>query len=145
MKSVYVASAGRGRHKIGIAERPAQRVRSLSNTSGRRLKLVSAHPVADASAVERMAHWLLAEKRGLGEWFAVGAGEAQAAVTEAARRIECGEAAPGLTEFPIRITLPLTAEMLKRADAALADGEVRLDLIRQALDRELKRRERQKG
>lgn len=46
--------------------------------------------------------------------------------------------------FPIRITLPLTTRMLARADAALGDGETRLDLIRKALDAELKRREGKK-
>jgi len=44
--------------------------------------------------------------------------------------------------FPIRITLPLTREMLARADAAIEPGEDRVTLIRKALDRELKRRER---
>lgn len=46
--------------------------------------------------------------------------------------------------FPIRITLPLTAEMLKRTDAAIRDGEDRVSLIRKAIEAELKRRERQK-
>jgi len=41
-----------------------------------------------------------------------------------------------------RILLPLTSETLGRIDAALTDGEARLDLIRQAIERELKRRER---
>lgn len=41
-----------------------------------------------------------------------------------------------------RILLPLTAETLERIDAALEDGEARVDMIRSAIDRELKRRER---
>lgn len=41
-----------------------------------------------------------------------------------------------------RILLPLASETLQKIDAALADGEARLDLIREAIDRELKRRER---
>lgn len=45
-------------------------------------------------------------------------------------------------QFEARITLPLEAETLARIDASLADGEVRLDMIRQAIDRELKRRAR---
>jgi hypothetical protein len=36
-----------------------------------------------------------------------------------------------------------TAGTLDRIDAALADGEKRADLIREAVERELKRRERQ--
>lgn len=47
--------------------------------------------------------------------------------------------------FPIRITLPLSAEMAARTDAALGDGEDRVAFIRQAMDREIKRRERQRG
>ena len=43
-----------------------------------------------------------------------------------------------------RILLPLTSETLERLDAALQEGEARLDLIRAAIDRELKRRERAK-
>lgn len=45
-------------------------------------------------------------------------------------------------EFPDRITLPLAAGVVNRIDAALEPGEPRLDLIRDAIDRELRRRER---
>lgn len=41
-----------------------------------------------------------------------------------------------------RITLPVTTETVAQMDAVLADGETRLDLIREAIERELKRRER---
>ena len=44
-----------------------------------------------------------------------------------------------------RILLPLTKETLARVDAALDDDEARLDLIREAIEKELKRRERHKG
>jgi metal-responsive CopG/Arc/MetJ family transcriptional regulator len=43
-----------------------------------------------------------------------------------------------------RITLPLNAETVSRIDDLLAGGEARLDLIREAIDRELKRREKQR-
>jgi metal-responsive CopG/Arc/MetJ family transcriptional regulator len=46
--------------------------------------------------------------------------------------------------FPIRITLPLTREMLAEVDAALADNEDRVSLIRRAIDAELKRRARKR-
>lgn len=39
-----------------------------------------------------------------------------------------------------RILLPLASETLGRVDDALKDGETRLDLIRVAIERELKRR-----
>lgn len=41
-----------------------------------------------------------------------------------------------------RILLPLTAETLAAIDGALIEGETRLDLIREAIERELKRRKR---
>lgn len=41
-----------------------------------------------------------------------------------------------------RILLPLKSEMLQRIDANLGDEEARLDLVREAIERELKRRER---
>jgi hypothetical protein len=41
-----------------------------------------------------------------------------------------------------RILLPLAAETLEQIDGALAETETRLDLIREAIKRELKRRER---
>jgi hypothetical protein len=47
--------------------------------------------------------------------------------------------------FEERITLPLKSNMLERIDAALEKDEPRLDLIREALERELKKRERQEA
>lgn len=41
-----------------------------------------------------------------------------------------------------RILLPLKSETVERMDAALQEGELRLDLIREGIERELKRRER---
>jgi len=41
-----------------------------------------------------------------------------------------------------RILLPLTAETLERIDAVLQKDETRLDVIRAAIEKELKRRER---
>lgn len=45
-------------------------------------------------------------------------------------------------EWDERITLPITSAVLTRLDAAKQDDETRLDVIRTAIDRELKRRER---
>lgn len=41
-----------------------------------------------------------------------------------------------------RITLPLTTETLAQIDSSLAEDETRLDLIREAIERELRRRAR---
>ena len=46
-------------------------------------------------------------------------------------------------DFPIRITLPLTAEMAAATDAALQPKEARVEFIRKAMARELTRRERE--
>lgn len=43
-----------------------------------------------------------------------------------------------------RIQLPLADGTTERIDSALEEGEVRLDLIRAAIERELKRREKTK-
>lgn len=47
-------------------------------------------------------------------------------------------------EFPNRLTLPLSDEMLAEIDAARGEDEDRLTLIRTAIERELKRRQREK-
>ena len=47
-------------------------------------------------------------------------------------------------EFEKRITLPLPSETLERIDAVLSEAEPRLDMIREAIEREIKRRERGK-
>lgn len=41
-----------------------------------------------------------------------------------------------------RLTLPVTTETVAAMDAALVEGETRLDLIREAIERELRRRTR---
>lgn len=41
-----------------------------------------------------------------------------------------------------RILLPLKSETLERLDGLLTEGETRLDLIRDAIERELRRRKR---
>ncbi len=48
--------------------------------------------------------------------------------------------------FPVRITLPLTAEMVARLDASLdkASGEDRVSVIRDAIELQLKRRDRKR-
>lgn len=47
-------------------------------------------------------------------------------------------------QFPVRIVLPLPEGTVERIDAILTGGEARLDVIREAIERELKRRERDK-
>jgi hypothetical protein len=49
---------------------------------------------------------------------------------------------PKLFEEQLRIPLPLGT--IARIDAVLADGEPRLDMLREAIEREIKRRQRTK-
>lgn len=51
--------------------------------------------------------------------------------------MRCGM--PGPRQY---VAAPVTKELVEKMDAALAEGEVRLDLFREAIERELKRRER---
>lgn len=44
--------------------------------------------------------------------------------------------------YPVRVTLPLTEEMAEEIDALLFDGEDRVEMIRDAITRELTRRKR---
>lgn len=45
-------------------------------------------------------------------------------------------------QWPVRLTLPLTDETVERLDAVTGEGEARLDVIREGIEREIKRRER---
>jgi metal-responsive CopG/Arc/MetJ family transcriptional regulator len=47
-------------------------------------------------------------------------------------------------EFPNRVTLPLSDEMLAELDKLVTEDENRLAIIREAIDREIRRRQRQK-
>jgi hypothetical protein len=48
-------------------------------------------------------------------------------------------------EWDVRLTLPITDETVERMDDALREGEARVDLIREAIERELRRRERERN
>lgn len=47
--------------------------------------------------------------------------------------------------FDEQLRVPLALGTTARIDAVLADGEPRLDMIREAIEREIKRRQRAKG
>jgi hypothetical protein len=94
VKSVYIASAGPDRHKIGISQSPGGRLRALSGASGYKLVLVDAVKLANAPSVERMAHWLLRDAKLYGEWFAVDAATAKGALREALERVNDGQSVP---------------------------------------------------
>lgn len=44
--------------------------------------------------------------------------------------------------YPVRLTVPLSEDDAQALNSARAEGETRLDVIREAIRRELRRRER---
>lgn len=99
-KSVYVASAGPDRQKIGFSQNAEQRVARLSSAAGQRLKLIGQTQSEHAESVERVAHWLLRDFRTHGEWFAVSVEVATAAVLSAVQMVKGGFHAPGSEPMP---------------------------------------------
>ncbi len=144
MTAVYVMQSGDGPVKIGIANDPDRRRREVG--AGQPFPVAVVHRVslgADARAVERIAHRLLAEKRLRGEWFDVGVQEAvaaiEAAIAEIADRPSLDDGDDGNTlHFHMRISaeilaaldeirrrepdLPSRAKMLRRLIMKYANG-----------------------
>lgn len=81
---VYVISAGDVRHKIGMANDPEVRLRSLRTGVPDELTLIHSVEVSHAQRAEAKAHQILAGKRIRGEWFDCSAEEAIAAVNSVA-------------------------------------------------------------
>lgn len=147
---VYVIGAETGPQKIGIAGDVGRRLKSIQTGSHVPIRVAfSIEANGAAEHVENYAHWVLREKRMAGEWFNVAPEEAVAAINEAVAAVARGERKERVVGnvgrkklYDIRILLPLKSETLERLDGLLGEGETRLDLIREAIDRELKRRER---
>ncbi len=69
---VYVAGTPDGYQKVGVSRSPAQRIRDLSNASGRPLLpylMILSHGISPRF-LERAVHKALHEHRREGEWFA---------------------------------------------------------------------------
>lgn len=155
MSAVYVASAGERRQKVGLSSNPRRRVAALSGASGYPLTLAAHHEVADAAAVERMAHWLLREAHIYGEWFGVDVATADAAIVQAAQMIADGHQPPRREILPgrpsggrpplgnVATQVRLPKAVMERIDALLGANQ-RAKFIREAVENELKRREEAK-
>ncbi len=149
--SIYVIGSDRGPKKVGLAGNPRRRLLSIQNGNPQPLKLLHECQVNPdlAPSIERRTHWLLREKRVAGEWFKVEAGRAIEAIAQAVAEGGDGEKGgyavgrPKLWAERLHVTLPEGAKA--RIAAALREGEDMLDLIREAIERELKRRERREG
>lgn len=147
-QSVYVASDGSGRHKIGVTADAAVREYHLSRDAG--TKATIRHltpPTPRGQIIEATAHWLLAEMRSQGEWFDVSEAAALAAVEEAIRLVDAGHVPdrrlcvggrPVL--YPDKLRSEFCEGTLARIQAVLTEGENQVGFIREAVERELARR-----
>jgi hypothetical protein len=150
---VYVIGSQSGPCKVGYSVDTERRLKDIQRPKTQRIQIFGKWPLghATALAVERYAHWLLRDKQISGEWFDVTAEEAADAVSRAVREgvdpdyplprvdligraLGCGEHIA--TKFPQR-----TRERIR---GVLAASEHQADLIREAVEAELKRREKPK-
>lgn len=147
MATIYLLSAGRKLKKVGLSSKPTVRQRDIQTSNGHEILLVFSMEIPDeiAANVERRAHWLLREYRRRGEWFAVKADIAIAAIEQAVKERGEGEKArsgagrPSLNVRPVVVRLP--EGIAERIDA-VAGKNRRGEFIREAVERELRRRER---
>lgn len=139
---LYVLGGEGGPCKVGWSEDVKRRSRYVPVPAGS-TDIRHKAPIAYRFALyaERYAHWLLRDHHFRNEWFNV---EPEAAIDAVNKAVvldfkRVGRIPPllernNMARFP-KGTLALI-------DAALYEGEKRADMIRSAIDRELKRRER---
>jgi len=149
MTAIYVIGNVVGPKKIGIAKNPGHRLHSLRSASAADVSILHSQALGDdAWMVEGHAHRILTKSRIRGEWFDVSLQAAIAAIDAAKACVANGEqvvrSVGRKKQWTERITLPMAEGTTARIDAALTDSEVRLDLIRKAIEAELKRREKAK-
>jgi hypothetical protein len=145
MATLYIMESGTGDLKIGISKNPKARLRAMRSHNASEVEIVHVQELGDdAWKVEGHAHRLLKPHHIKGEWFSTSVERALAAISSAVTCVANGESVGRSVgrkkQYEERITLPLSADMLAAIDSSLADGEVRLDLIRAAIERELKKR-----
>lgn len=145
---IYVAGTPAGPKKVGISQSPESRCAALNNAGLRNMTVLYARevPAPLARKIEGHAHWLLKDAMKRGEWFSAGLDTVRAAIDAAVAVDGDGEQAKKhvgrkkLWHEAVNLTLPEGAKA--KMDSVLEPGEDRLDLIREAIDREVKRRER---
>lgn len=149
---VYVIGAPDGPQKIGIAGDPKKRLMAIQTGSHAPVAIALSVEASDGGAehVENYAHWLLRDARLSGEWFRVTPEQATKAVTEAVEAVSKGERKEKLVRGKVGRPRLWDEDMqarfakgtLKRIETSLADGETKTDFVREAVEKELKRRER---
>lgn len=146
--NIYVMGADGGPMKIGLARMPERRLRSIQTGHAKPVRLVGSWPVPleRARDIELRAHWLLRESRAHGEWFTVSARAATQAARSAIESNGEGEKArPTVGRVKIndeQTPARFPEGTLARVDAVLSGKEKRSDFIREAVEREIKRREK---
>lgn len=147
---IYIIGTVDGALKVGRSIDPKRRKSQLAVLSPNRLEVLYQRPVlfGEASRIEGRAHFLLKAFHRNGEWFNVPLQTAKDAVNQAAesrgKNVEVWHNVGRKKQFPARIVLPLSDDMLIMVDASLNEGENRLDMIREAIEREVKKRRRKK-
>lgn len=143
-RHVYVATDQAGRHKIGVTGNLRLREYHLTRGMGSPVKIIHADgPHLEAEAIEQTAHWLLADQHDWGEWFNVAKARAVEAIEQAKARVASGEHPTVRLLSKRRGSLGHSLEAGIRAE--LVAGETRIAFIREAVEREIKRRSRGKG
>lgn len=143
---LYVIGTDDGPTKIGSSNSPETRLRAFQR-EGRKAFLAGVWPVEHrmALAIERYVHWQLRERHIRGEWFNVtreaAAREIDAALAKS-HQIDPKDRIPPLDVHGSHSRFP--GGTLDRIDRVLDEdkNEKRSDFLREAVERELKRRER---
>jgi len=143
---LYVIGTDDGPTKIGSSNSPEPRLRAFQR-EGRKASLAGVWPVERKMvlAVERYVHWQLRERHIRGEWFNVtreaAAQEIDAALAKS-HQIDPKDRIPPLDVHGSHSGF--AAGTLDRIDRVLEDKESRAGFIREAVERELARRERKR-
>lgn len=143
--TIYMLSTGRKMKKIGISAKSEVRHRQIQTSNGGDVVLAYSKVVpADlAPDIERRAHWLLREFKRRGEWFAVKAEIAIAAIDQAVKERGEGEKARSGAGRPALGVKPTQVRLSKETREQIRElvGEKGMaQFIREAVERELKRR-----
>lgn len=148
---LYVIGADTGPLKVGRSKRPKARLQSLATGSDRAMLLLYQVEVAEGldAEVEALAQVYLREHWTRGEWFNVTLDAARAAIDQAVLAAHRGERAyrkpmgrkplGGAGEKTVMVPMRWAPALLARVDAARGEEE-RSAFIREAVERELKRR-----
>lgn len=148
LAEIYVLGTARGPKKIRVSADAKRRARAVQSTSGQALRLLHHQSVPGESRreVEAHAHWLLRDRWVRGEWFTVTLPEAKTAIAESLVAVAEGRGQrsnknlgrPRINGEQTPARFP--DGTLARIDAACVEKENRSDFIREAVERELKRR-----